>query len=450
MDDALNALDGDGQINGGDALRDGALQVEWVEIGRLFGSPSNPRINEAGVDPVAASLRRFGWRQPVVAKPSGEVIAGNTRLKAAHKLNLTHVPVVWFEGTDLEATAYAIADNRTHEFSEWDEPALAKLLQELRAEDSLDGVGYEASDIDDLLAELDDGSANAEIDDPGPEDPPQTPTSRRGDLWILGDHRILCGDSTNADDVRRLLGGETAALLSTDPPYCVNYTGKDRPIHDGKPSGKDWSHVYREVDIKDLGEFLDGVFKATLPHIAEGTAIYVWHAHVQQPTIAAVFARHGLLLHQVLIWVKPCAVFGHSYYRWRHEPCAFGWRQGSKPEHGVGQLDTVWEVDWEGKQRVVGNEHPTQKPLRLFEIPMEQHTRRGDLVLEPFSGSGSQLIAAERLGRRCRAMEISPAFVDVAIRRWQKATGKDAVLDGGTKTYAEIAEERSRGEQDPA
>lgn len=450
MEHTHNTSGESGNGQDGEALRDGALQVEWVEIGRLFGSPSNPRINEAGVDPVAASLRRFGWRQPVVAKPSGEVIAGNTRLKAAHKLSLTHVPVVWFEGTDLEATAYAIADNRTHEFSEWDEPALAKLLQELRAEDSLDGVGYEAADIDELLAELDDAGPNAEIEDPGPEEPPATPTSRRGDLWILGDHRILCGDSTNADDIRRLLAGETAALLSTDPPYCVNYTGKDRPIHDGKPSGKDWSHVYREVDIKDLGEFLDGVFKATLPHIAEGTAIYVWHAHVQQPTIAAVFARHSLLLHQVLIWVKPCAVFGHSYYRWRHEPCAFGWRQGSKPEHGVGQLDTVWEVDWEGKQRVVGNEHPTQKPLRLFEIPMEQHTRRGDLVLEPFSGSGSQLIAAERLGRRCRAMEISPAFVDVAIRRWQKATGRDAVLDGGTKTYTEIAEERCRGEQDSA
>ncbi len=450
MSETRNTSGDSGNGQDGEALHEGALQVEWVEIGRLFGSPSNPRINEAGVDPVAASLRRFGWRQPVVAKPSGEVIAGNTRLKAARKLNLTHVPVVWFEGTDLEATAYAIADNRTHEFSEWDEPALAKLLQELRAEDSLDGVGYEAADIDELLAELDDAGPNAEIEDPGPEEPPATPTSRRGDLWILGDHRILCGDSTSADDVRRLLGGETVALLSTDPPYCVNYTGKDRPIHDGKPSGKDWSHVYREVDIKDLGEFLDGVFKATLPHIAEGTAIYVWHAHVQQPTIAAVFARHGLLLHQVLIWVKPCAVFGHSYYRWRHEPCAFGWRQGSKPEHGVGQLDTVWECDWEGKQRVVGNEHPTQKPLRLFEIPMEQHTRRGDLVLEPFSGSGSQLIAAERLGRRCRAMEISPAFVDVAIRRWQKATGKDAVLDGGTRTYTEIVEERSRGEQDSA
>lgn len=437
-------------MDGSDAGQSG-LQIEWVPIGRLFGNPSNPRINEAAVDPVAASLRRFGWRQPIVARPSGEVIAGNTRLKAATKLGMPEVPVVWFEGTDIEATAYAIADNRTHEFSEWDEPALAKLLQELRAEDALDGVGYEDADINALLAELGvDGDASGEVDDPGPEEPPEKPISMSGDLWTLGNHRLLCGDSTNPDHVRRLMAGDAAALLSTDPPYCVNYTGKDRPIHNGKPSGKDWSHVYREVDIKDLGQFLDGVFAATLPHIAEATAIYVWHAHVQQPTIAAVFERHGLLLHQVLVWVKPCAVFGHSYYRWRHEPCAFGWRKGSKPQHGVGQLDTVWEIDWEGKQRVVGNEHPTQKPVRLFEIPMEQHTRRSDVVLEPFSGSGSQLIAAERLGRKCRAMEISPAFVDVALRRWERATGKRAVLDGSGRTFREIAEERGHERQNPA
>ena len=132
--------------------------------------------------------------------------------------------------------------------------------------------------------------------------------------------------------------------------------------------------------------------------------------------------------------MKPCATFGHSYYRWKHEPCAFGWRQGNKPAHGFGQLDSVWEIDWDGKARVVGNEHPTEKPTRLFEIPMELHTKPGAIVLEPFSGSGSQIIAAEKLRRRCRAIEIQPAFVDVAIRRWQKATGSEATLDG--KTYA--------------
>ncbi len=419
-----------------------SLEVVWVPIASLYANPANPRINDPAVPHVAASIRRFGWRQPIVAKRSGEVIAGNTRLKAAHELKLAEVPVVWFEGTDLDATAYAIADNRTHEYSSWDEPALAKLLETLRVEESLEGVGYSSDDIDALLESLAGDVDPRELDDPGPEAPPEQPVSRVGDLWILGDHKLLCGDSTRAADVERILGGERATLLSTDPPYCVNYTGNDRPIHDGKPSGKDWSAVYREVDIKDLGAFLDGMFSACLPFIEPSAAVYLWHAHVQQPTIAAAFERHELLLHQVIVWVKPTATFGHCYYRWRHEPCAFGWRRGHRPEHGHGALETVWEIDWEGKQRIVGNEHPTQKPVRLFEIPMEQHTKAGAIVLEPFSGSGSQLIAAEKLNRRCRAIEIAPAFVDVAVRRFEQATGKSVILDGTNKTFADIAAER--------
>jgi DNA modification methylase len=420
-----------------------SLAVEWVPIEKLFGNPANPRVNEDAVPFVAASIKRFGWQQPVVAKRSGEVIAGNTRLKAARSMKMAEVPVVWFEGTDLEATAFSIADNKTHSFSEWDEPALAKLLEELRAEDALDGVGFSNEEIDELLADLEEDLAPADVDDPGPEEPPEVPVSQVDDLWVLGDHRLLCGDSTNAFDIGKLMGNEKAALLSTDPPYCVNYTGMDRPIHDGKPSGKDWSHVYREVDIKDLGEFLDAVFNACLPSVIDNAAIYCWHAHVQQPTIAATFERHDLLLHQILVWVKPTATFGHSFYRWKHEPCAFGWKRGNKPKHGMGKLESVWEVDWEGKARIVGNEHPTQKPVRLFEIPMEQHTKPGALVLEPFSGSGSQLIAAEKLRRKCYAMEIAPAFVDVAIRRWEKATGKKAILACTSQTFEEVTNQRA-------
>ena len=417
------------------------LSVEWVPLTRVFLSPSNPRVNDPAVEPVAASLRRFGWQQPIVARRSGEVIAGNTRLKAAKKLGLESVPVVWFEGTDLDATAYQIADNKVHEYSTWDDAALAKILQELRAEDSLEGVGFSVSDIDELLRELAAGSPGAEVTDPGPGEPSGSPVTAKGELWLLGDHRLLCGDSTSAEDVARLMNGERAALLSTDAPYCVNYTGNDRPIHDGKPSGKDWTHVYREIDIKDLGVFMDGVLTVTLPYLIEGTAIYWWHAHVQQPTIAAAFERHGLLLHQVLVWVKPSAVFGHSYYRWRHEPCAFGWVQGSKPRHGVGQLDTVWEADWDGKARFSGF-HPTSKPTKLFEIPIEQHTPPGAICLEPFSGSGSQIIAAEKLRRRCFAMELQPVFVDGTIERWQTATGKVARLDGDGRSFAELVAER--------
>ncbi len=412
------------------------LAVEWVPIGRLHLNPANPRHNDAAVPHVAASLRRFGWQQPVVARPSGQVIAGNTRLKAAKELGQDRVPVVWFEGSDLEAAAYGVADNKTHAFSQWDEQALGAILRVLQAEDAADAIGFSSDEINEILARLDAQlGTQGEVADPGPEEPPATPVARPGDLWVLGQHRLLCGDSTKAGDLERLMAGETANLLSTDPPYCVNYTGNDRPIHDGKPSGKDWSHVYREIDIADLGQFLDGVFTACLPHVADDAGIYIWHAHVQQPTIAAAFERHGLLLHQVLVWVKPTATFGHCYYRWKHEPCAYGWKRGHKPLHGMGKLETVWEIDWEGAQRIVGNEHPTQKPVRLFEIPMEQHTQPGAVVLEPFSGSGSQLIGAEKLGRRCRALEIQPAFVDVAITRWQKATGKQAILEASGEAF---------------
>lgn len=423
-------------------MRHDPLVTEQVDTARLFSSPHNPRINDPGVPHVANSIRRFGWQQPIVARRSGEVIAGNTRLKAAKLLGELTVPVVWFEGSDLDAVAFSIADNRTHEFSTWNETELTELLKELRREDSLEGVGYDEADIDELVAKLASETPVAPVEDPGPEEPPADPVTKPGDMWILGKHRILCGDSTLPECYQRLLGGESVRLLSTDPPYCVRYTGKDRPVHQGKPSGKDWSNLYREVDISDLGEFLDKVFAAALPHVGPNVPVYCWHAHVQQPVIASVFEKHDILLHQVVVWVKPTGVFGHSFFRWRHEPCAFGWRKGSKPQHGVAQLDTVWECDWEGKGRVVGNEHPTQKPLRLFEIPMELHTERDDLVLEPFSGSGSQLVAAEKLGRRCRAIEIQPAFVDVAIRRWQSATGQDAVLEGSTATYAELLAKR--------
>jgi DNA modification methylase len=418
------------------------LSVEWVAISRLSSNPANPRLNDAAVPHVAASLRRFGWQQPLVARPSGEVIAGNTRLKAAQSLGMAEVPVVWFEGTDLEATAYGIADNKTAQFSEWDEPALAKLLEELRAEDELEGVGFSTDEIDELLAKIDAEIDVGPADDPGPQEAQATAITKPGELWLLGYHRLLCGDSTKSDDIARVLAGDKAALFSTDPPYCVDYTGNDRPVHDGKSSGKDWSHVYREVDIKDLGAFLDGVFSACLPHVADEAGIYVWHAHVQQPVIAAAFERHGLLLHQVLVWVKPSATFGHGYYRWRHEPCAFGWKRGHKPQHGFGQVETVWEADWDGKARIT-TFHPTSKPTRLFELPMEQHTQKGDVVLEPFSGSGSQLIGAEKLGRRCRAVELQPAFVDGTIRRWQQATGKHATLERADgPTFDEIARER--------
>lgn len=423
-------------------------------------SPWERNYNRGDVDAIRGSIERFGFNAALRVWKNEIIVAGNHTFAALCRMRDAGATVpaggaIRGRGDDWEvlcidlshlsfqeAEAFAIADNHTASLADPDRDLLANLVNELGGNDPtlLEGMGFDDEALDELLSRLADPPGP--VDDEGPEEPPENPISQIGDLWILGNHRLLCGDSTNVDDLARLMAGEKAKLLATDPPYCVDYTGNDRPKHDGKSSGKDWSHVYREVDIEDLGEFLTGVMAATLPHLVDAAPFYVWHAHVQQPTIDRVFREHDLLLHQVIVWVKPVATFGRSYFRWKHEPCAFGWRRGHQPEHGAFSMESVWEVDWEGKSRVVGNEHPTQKPTRLFEIPQELHTRPGDIVLETFSGSGSQLVAAEKLGRRCRAMELSPAFVDAAIRRWEKATGKEAVLDGTENSFATVTRDR--------
>jgi len=424
------------------------LSIRRVPLDQLHLDPANARHHpEQNLDSILASLRRFGQAEPlVVQKSSGRVIGGNGRLVAMKKLGWTECDVVEMDVGDLEATALGIALNRTAELAEWNTETLARLLDELRAEDALDGVGFETCDIDALLDDLVGDGEPKDVDDPGAIEPSDTPVSRTGDLWILGDHRLLCGDSRDEDDVARLMDGETAQLLSTDPPYAVRYTGDNRP----NGAGKDWSNTYREVEITDLGEFLRQVLETVLPHAIESVAVYVWHAHLQYPAIAKTFADLGILAHQPIIWSKPSSTFTHSTYLWAHEPCIFGWRKGHKPaKYLPGKLTTVWEVDWDGKKRFTGA-HPTTKPTRLFEIPMEMHTRSGDVVLEPFSGSGSQLIAAEKLGRKCRAMEISPAFVDAAIRRWQKATGEAAMLEGDGRSFDDVSRERLGDEEVPS
>lgn len=410
-----------------------APPVEVVPISRLYCSPSNPRRNDAAVPHVAASLRRFGWQQPIVARPSGEVVAGNTRLKAALELGMAEVPVWWFEGDDIEAVAYQIADNKSGEVADWNDAELAKLLDALREEDSLEGVGFDEAEIDRLVAQL--AADEAELDEDSVEERPEHPSSQPGDLWLLGEHRLLCGDSTNGDDVRRLLGGATPFLMVTDPPYGVNYDPEWRNragISETKRTGTvsnddrvDWTAAYE---------------------LFPGTVAYVWHAG----RYAAEFAEHlqscGLEIRSQIVWRKPRFAISRGHYHWQHEPCWYAVREGKSSKWcGDRSQSTVWDIEPCADDEAT--RHGTQKPVECMGRPIRNHGTREDAVYDPFVGSGSTLIAAERLKRRCFAMELAPGYVDVVVRRWEKAAGEQATLEGDGRSFAEVAEARLLGEE---
>jgi DNA modification methylase len=396
------------------------MKIEMWPLAKVKPYEKNPRRNDGAVAAVAASIQAYGFRQPIVVDKDNVVIAGHTRLKAAVQLGLTHVPVHVADMTPEQAKAYRLADNRTNEIAEWDDDLLAGELRDLKDMGvDIAALGWEPEELGEILApEPTEGITDADEVPAAPAEP----TTKPGDLWILGNHRLLCGDSTDAADVDRLMNGAKAALVATDPPYLVDYTG-ERP----NDSGKDWSETYREVEITDADQFFRGVFANVLRVVAPKAAIYCWHAHKRQAMIDRVWEELGILNHQQIIWVKPTPVFGRVYWHFRHEPCMMGWVQGSQPEHDSDhEHNSVWTIDWEGKARIVGNEHPTQKPVEIFARPIRKHTRPGAICFEPFSGSGSQLIAAEQLGRRCFAMELEPTFVEVAVRRWEAFTGLKA------------------------
>lgn len=416
-----------------------------VSIDSLVLDPGNARLHpEKNLAAIQRSLARFGQRQPVVVQAKNRIVrAGNGRVVAAKALGWTHIAALLVDEDDTSATAYAIADNRSSELATWDEEALAQLLHTLAAEDSIDVevTGFSRDEVDRLFREAFPEQAGGTGIDDTPE-PPAEQAARLGDLWQLGEHMLLCGDSTKEVDVLRVMSGAKAVLAATDPPYCIDYRG-ERP----NDSGKDWTGSYREIDIEDADSFFRSVFTNVLRVLAPAGAVYTWHAHKRQSTITRIWEELGILDHQQIVWVKPTPVFGRVYWHFQHEPCLMGWRKGEKPPHdGVHEFSSVWTVDWDGKKRVVGNEHPTEKPVELFARPIRKHTKRGDVVFEPFSGSGSQIMAAETLGRRCRAIEISPVFVDVAIRRWQEATGKEATLDG--VPFSAVSEQRLGREPD--
>jgi DNA modification methylase len=418
------------------------MDVTDLPLGQIIPYARNPRRNEKAIAMVAASIREFGWRQPIVVDENMVVLAGHTRIEAARQLGLQTAPVHVAKGlSEAQARAYRLMDNHSSENVEWEDALLGLELRDLQDEAfDLALTGFSDGELDRMLAGLEpsEGSTPPVVI---PE-PPRNPASRTGDLWILGDHRLLCGDSTKAEEVRRLMNGERAILFATDPPYLVDYDGSNHPTRN-----KDWSQSYGTTwdDSSQGAELYDGFIAAAVAEaIIEDAAWYCWHASRRQAMLEACWEKAGAFVHQQIIWVKDRGVLTRSHYLWKHEPCFMGWIKGKRPPKVAEQtLPSTWAMP--SFARDERPDYPTPKPLDAFGIPMRQHAARGGLCYEPFSGSGSQIMAGEANGRRVYAMEISPAYVDVAVERWQAETGREAALAGDGRTLAQVKDERLGG-----
>ena len=417
------------------------VAIEHWPIDRLLPYAANARTHsDDQVAQIAGSIAAFGFNVPCLVDERGVLIAGHGRLLAARQLELETVPVIRLEHlSEAQARAFRLADNRIAENAGWDDELLRVELEQLRDADfDLDLTGFELGEVDRLLQGPEDGPAGNE----GAIHVPEVPVSQAGDLWILGDHRLLCGDSTRAEDVKRLMAGERAVLFATDPPYLVDYDGTNHPPNRQSANpNKDWSPSYGATwdDSSQGPELYDGFIKAAIDEaIAEDAAWYCWHASRRQAMVESCWEKAGAFVHQQIIWVKDHGILTRSHYLWKHEPCFYGWVKGKRPPRvGDETPPTTWNIaGLYGDERP---DHPTPKPLDCFAIPMRQHVARGGLCYEPFAGSGSQIVAGESVGRRVYAMEISPVYVDASVLRWQKATGKTAVRDGDGTTYDQLA-----------
>jgi len=378
---------------------------------------------------VAASIGEWGWTVPVLVDEESNLIAGHCRILAAQRLGLTEVPVMVARGwSEAQKRGYVIADNKLTLNAGWDENLLRLELGELKglgADLSLTGFGE--LELDALFAGID---GNADPDE-APE-LPVDPVSRRGDLWICGDHRILCGDATNLADVKNVLGGELADMCFTDPSYGVNYAnsakdkqrGKHRPLLNDQP-GEDFETMLRAASANILA-------------VTKG-AVYICMSSSELDTLQRAFRAAGGRWSTFIIWAKHTFTLGRADYQRQYEPILYGWKKGSNHFWcGARDQGDVWFFDKPSHSDL----HPTMKPVALVERAIRNSSNSRDIILDPFGGSGTIMIAAERLGRRARVVELDPKYVDVAVQRWQAYAGCLATLEETSEPFAEVAARR--------
>jgi len=411
------------------------LQVVTWPVEKLIPYARNARTHSAEqVAQVAASIAEFGWTNPILAGADGIVIAGHARLLAARKLGMAEVPVIVLDHlTESQRRALVLADNRLALNAGWDEEMLRVEMAAL-VEDgfNLEMVGFTDDEIADLLREPEDVHAGNTDDDAVPETP-EAAITVPGDVWILGEHRLLCGDATQLADVEKVLAGGLADMVFCDPPYNVNYgaTMKD------KLRGKK-----RKIANDDLGQDFEEFLRDACVNILAVTkgAVYICMSSSELHTLQKAFREAGGHWSTFVIWAKNTFTMGRSDYQRQYEPILYGWKEGT--DHfwcGARDQGDVWFV----KKPVANDLHPTMKPVELVERAVGNSSKGRDTVLDPFGGSGSTLIACEKTTRQARLIELEPKYCDVIIRRWQEFTGKEASLDGDGRGFAAIAAERS-------
>jgi DNA modification methylase len=410
----------------------GSLTLEHWPPDRLVGYARNPRKNDGVVDRMCEAIREFGFRIPIVARSDGTVVDGHLRLKAALALGMSTVPVVLADDlSEAQIRTFRLLANRSATWAEWDEELLALELSELAdAEFDLALTGFDQREIDELLNLLDAPGAD-DTEDEVP-DPPDDPVSKPGDLWVLGNHRLLCGDATVLSDVERVLGGQLADLCWTDPPYSVRYGNSAKDKLRGK---------HRPILNDDLGEDFGPFLYDACVNILSVTkgACYICMSSSELHTLHKAFTAAGGHWSDHLIWCKSHFTLGRADYQRQYEPILYGWPAGhDRYWCGARDQGDVWFFDKPARNDL----HPTMKPVALVERAIRNSSKSRDIVLDPFGGSGSTLIACEKAGRQARLIELDPKYVDTIILRWQEFSGGAATLEGDGRSYEEIAAER--------
>ena len=396
------------------ARKSASTQILTLPIGEIRPYEKNPRKNENAVKYVKESIRQFGFKVPIVIDSNRIIVCGHTRLLAAKSLGLTEVPCIMADDlTDEQIKAFRLADNKVGEFAEWDLDLLG---------DELNAIA-DAGDIDmgDFGFDLSDDDEETEIvEDEVPED--VEPVCQRGEIWQLGEHRLMCGDSTSADDVAKLMEGSKANLLFTDPPYGVSYEKKTKEVLKSKTYTKIQNDDLKLDQFKD---FLFDVFTNARDWLLDSASYYVFSCQGGDQEMMMMMMREcGIPCRHQIIWVKDAPVFsmGRLDYDYKHEPILYGWVKRHEFQRKGEQDKSVWEF-----KRTENKLHPTMKPVPLIANALLNSTKDNDIVLDLFGGSGSTMMACEQLGRKCRMMELDPHYCDVIIARWEKLTGEKAI-----------------------